>query len=314
MNKRAALVLGLLCAAFAAKAAHAGATEWIDIHIVDGQVYLDSEISGIPGYAVIDTASETNAVNGRFLAAQNLKFKKGRKVKVSGVLAESRHDTYKEIPAKLLGTDVEFKNIIEQDMESTEVQLLLGASFLENYIFQLDLPNSRVRLISHDSVDLKKIQNVESKKNPDGGPPLVRVSLGPSTDAWLTMDTGNNGGIIIDRRLAMRLDGFDSFPKKEVSITAVGREGSMEEFRVPSVKLGEFEIKSPLVWIPARDQTMDIFETDTKVGTRIAERTVSKGLLGYDILRMFVITIDFKNSLVHLFPGETLTPEAVSEN
>jgi len=318
MCRRPAFMAGLACMHFslffAVQTAHAGASEWIDIHLVDGLLHLDSEIAGIPGYSFIDTGAQVNAINGRFLELQGLSYKKGRSVKVRGAFAESLRATYREIPVTILGTQINFQKLVELDLGSPETQLVLGAGFLDLYIFQFDYPNSRMRLITRDSVDLKAITNVETKKNSEGGSPLVRVSLDEKTDAWLTMDTGMTGGIIIDRDLAGRLDWIDTYPKVEYSVSGVISAGKMEEFRAPSIQFGEFKIESPLVWIPAKGESLKHFETDTPLGTRIASRGKSKGLLGYDILQHFVVTIDYKSGHTHFYPGEKLPEEPAAED
>ncbi|MCH9694133.1 MAG: aspartyl protease family protein [Gammaproteobacteria bacterium] len=312
-----AFVTGLACLQFsllfAVQPAHAGASEWIDIQVVDGLMYMDSEIAGITGSSFIDTGAQVNAINGRFLQSEGLSFKKGRSVTMRGAFSESRRNTYREIPVTILGTQINFQRLVELDLGSPETQLILGAGFLELYIFQFDYPNSRMRLITRDSVDLRAISNVETKKNPEGGSPLVRVSLDEKTDAWLMMDTGMTGGIVIDRDLAGRLDWIDTYATVTKPVTGAISSGKMEEFRAPSLQFGEFKIESPLVWIPTKGESMKYFETNTPLGSRIASRGTSKGILGYDVLQHFVVTIDYKSGHTHFYPGEKFPKEPETE-
>jgi hypothetical protein len=62
----------------AAQSALAGATQWVDIDVTNGQLLVETEIAGIPGHALIDTGSNTNGINSRFLDASNLSFPKGK--------------------------------------------------------------------------------------------------------------------------------------------------------------------------------------------------------------------------------------------
>ena len=129
MCRRQAFVAGLACVYFslffAVQTAHAGGSEWIDIQLVDGLMHLDSEIAGIPGYSFIDTGAQVNAINGRFLEFEGLSYKKGRAVRVRGAFAESLRATYREIPVTILGTQINFQNLVELDLGSPETQLVL---------------------------------------------------------------------------------------------------------------------------------------------------------------------------------------------
>ena len=82
--------------------------------------------------------------------------------------------------------------------------------------------------------------------------------------------------------------------------------GSIEQFRLPSVKLGEFESTNTLVSVAAKDQDHAMFERTRPPGSKI-QRNVSKscGLLGRDVLKDFVVTIDYRIGKIHLEPAAT---------
>jgi len=166
-----------------------------------------------------------------------------------------------------------------------------------------------MRLITRDTVDLKAIKNVEAKKNRYGRSLLVRVNLDDDTKAWLLMDTGSTGGILIERDLARRLDWIDTYPSEDGVSSGVISSGAMEYFKVPSIQVGPFEIENVLVSIPADGESPKFFETITPTGTKMARRNTSDGILGYDILQHFVVTIDYDRSHVHFYPGEKTPAE-----
>ena len=82
--------------------------------------------------------------------------------------------------------------------------------------------------------------------------------------------------------------------------------GAIEQFRLPSVKLGEFEITNTLVSVAAKDQDHAMFERTWRPGSKI-QRNVSKsrGLLGWDVLKDFVVTIGYRIGKIHLEPAAT---------
>jgi len=289
--------------------AHAGMTEWMDIRVVNGFLVVETEVSGIAGLSIIDTGAQANAINSQFLESSGLEFKKDRKVTIEGVFGKEKRSTYREVPATIFGAPVTFTRLVDLDLGAPDIQLFLGAGFLDSYIFQFDYANERMRLITRDSVDLKAIKNVDAKTDGQGGSMLVRVGLDEDTRAWLLMDTGSNGGILLDRDLARRLDWIDTYPKVDGVSSGAISSGQMEYFRVPSIQVGPFEIENVLVSIPAPGESPEFFETSTRTGSRLASRKSSAGLLGYDILKHFVVTIDYDRGHVHFYPGEKLTAD-----
>ena len=290
--------------------AHAGATEWMEIRIVDGLMLVESSVAGIPGLSVIDTGATLEGINGRFLEAQGLEYKKDHKLTVVGVHGKEERSSYRAVEAEVFGSPVKFTRLVDLDLGPPEYQLLLGSNFLKSYIFQFDYTNSRMRLITRDSVDLKKIRNIETKLDSSSNNSLlVRVGLDEKNEAWLQMDTGSNGGIMVDRPLASRLGWIDTYPKVEGVSSGAVSSSAMEYFRVPMITVGPFELENVLVSIPATGEDLEVFERTTEIGTRIANRRVAAGLLGYEILQHFVVTVDYDRGYVHFYPGEKIAAE-----
>lgn len=284
--------------------AHAGATEWMDLRVVDGYLVIDTEVAGIAGRSIVDTGAQITAINGKFLESEGLSFKTGRKVTIEGVFSKGDRNTYRKVPTTIFGAPVTFSRLVDLDLGPPDMQLLLGADFLDNYIFQFDYTNERLRLITRDGVDLKALKNVDTKKDRDSGSLLVRVKLEEDANAWLMMDTGANGGILIDRTLARRLDWIETYASEDGMASGAISSSKLESFRVPSIQVGPFGIENVLVSIPARGESPEYFEKVTPTGTRMARRNASDGLLGYDILKHFVVTIDYGRGYVHFYPGE----------
>ena len=295
-----------------AQPVHAGATKWMDIEVLDGFLVLETEVAGIPGYSFIDTGADFSAINKRFLESHDLTFKKGRHVKVHGVFSESKRSTYRSIPGKIFDAPINLRNMVELELGTEDIQLLLGANFLDVYIFQFDYPNQRMRLITRDSVDLESIQNVEAKKDRNGGNPLIRVNLNGEVKRWLLMDTGANGGLIMGRDLARRLDWLGAYPTVEGQTSGALVTRSMEYFKVPSIQVGPFRIEDVLVSVPARGVSSQFFDGYVPLGTRIPRNYAPDGILGFDILQHFVVTIDYEKGHIHLYPGEKEPPQGSS--
>lgn len=289
--------------------AFADVTQWVDIEVSGGHILVETEIAEVAGHAIIDTGAQINGINARFLATEELSFKKGRPIDIAGVFSKSRRSTYREIPVKIFGIEIPFERLVDLDIGPPDTQLIIGAGFLQLFVVQVDYPNQRMRLITHDSVNLKKTKNVDSKRNPKGGSPLVKVGLSDEKEVWLTMDTGATGGVVIDRKIARKLNWLDVYPTLDRTAYGVNSSGQMEHFNVPSITFGGYEIENPIVSVPAEGESIALFEGNVPIGSRVPRGGASKGLLGYDVLKHFVMTIDYKNGHVHIEPGDKLPEE-----
>jgi len=134
MKLALAVTLGLLSSA---------ALGWEPMEIENGHIRVESSISGVKGYSIIDTGAEMNAINSIFLRANDLTFDRGNlKVRVGGVFGEDTRKTFRKVPVTLWGTEIPFRDLIDLNLHDKDLQMLLGAGFLANFVFQFDTPIS----------------------------------------------------------------------------------------------------------------------------------------------------------------------------
>ncbi len=279
-------------------------TPWVDILLHDRHLFVETEISGIPGYALIDTGAGINGINARFLEANDLSFPKGKEIKIYGAFGSAFRDTYKEIPVKIFGTELKFSDLTETNIGPAENQIILGAGFLKLLIFQIDYPNQRMRAMSRETIELKKIRNVDSRKDPTGNSPIVKVRLNDEKDVWLLLDTGFTGGVLLDRKLVKSLRWLDQYESIDGEARGVVSSGKMQRFNLPVMSLGDFEIENASILVPAEGEDIEFFRKTRLNGTKVQRRQrKAQGILGHDILKHFILTIDYKNGYVHLEPG-----------
>lgn len=309
-DRRARFPAAILAACFAllsivpGRPAFAAASAWIDIEIDDGLIFLDAEVQGISGRAFIDTGANINAVNESFIDANELSFKEGRDRQISGVFGTENRTSYLTVPVSLFGADIDFKNLTELSLGSPDVNLLLGAPFLELFVFQFDYPNQRMRIITRDSVDLKKQRNLESRRDPDSGRLMVKVRLNDEDDAWLLMDTGNSGGVLIDRSIARKNKWLERYPRAQSVSVGVNSSGQIERFNLESMKFGPFELANPIVSVPGEGEKLEMFQAQRRQFSRIRSKRKVEGILGFDVLQHFILTVDYKGGHMHVAAGE----------
>lgn len=274
---------------------HAGATQWIPIKVENGAFLIETRIGGIDGYSLIDTGASINGINQRFVRANKLDLGSRRSIDIIGA---------HRVSANLFGFDTELQDVADLNLGRPELQLILGAGFLRQFIVQFDYPNQRMRLLTRDMADMKKLSNVKSKPDQETGSVLAKVRLNDEHNTWLMVDTGATGSTLLDRGIATKRGWLNKFPNEVVLGRGVISAGQLERFRLPSLKIGDFEIADTLVSVPAAGQKLELFRKETRTGSNLKRiQSKSKGILGYDVLKHFVVTIDYRIGKVHLEPG-----------
>lgn len=297
------LVLATSMAAITALS-HAGATQWIPIKVEDGAFLIETRIGGIDGYSLIDTGASINGINQRFVRANKLDLGSRRSIDIIGAYGRERRPLYHRVSANLFGFDTELQDVADLNLGRPDLQLILGAGFLRQFIVQFDYPNQRMRLLTRDMADMKKLSNVKSKPDQETSSVLAKVRLNDEYNTWLMVDTGATGSTLLDRGIATKRGWLNKFPNEVVLGRGVISAGQLERFRLPSLKIGDFEIADTLVSVPAAGQKLELFRKETRTGSNLNRiQSKSKGILGYDVLKHFVVTIDYRIGKVHLEPG-----------
>lgn len=287
--QRLLVVIGLFVCS---SVAHAN---WEPFELDYGHIRIPSSIAGVEGYSIIDTGAQMNGVNSMFLKANNLKFKRRpEKARIQGVFGQEERVIYRKIPVTLYGVETEFRRVVDLDLRDEDWQLLLGSPFANEFIMQFDYPNKRMRLLPRKALNLKKLKNVTSRPDPSGASPIVRVKL-DGQPMWLTLDTGNAGGMVIHRSIARREGWLDKYQTIDSRARGVIKDGDMETFNIGHIEIGPYRLDSPVVSINAEGTKAKMLESRTSVKQ-------SRGILGHDVLKHFVLTIDYVSGAVHIAP------------
>lgn len=292
----------LLIACLIAPVVHAKISQWTPIDTSEGWIKVASAINGIEGYSIIDSGANLHAINEAFLREAKLELHKiGRGSRVQGVVGEEVVGNYAPINVRVFGEELEFRSLRGLDLGDPNLQLLIGAGFLRHFIFQFDYPQNRMRLMSRDAVNMKKVANVPSKSARGAGTPLVKVRLNDELDVWLVLDTGSTGGVLLDRNVVDRTSWLEEYEQSAGTIQGVVESGQTHSFVLPSVKFGPFDLGGVAIRTQAEGKEFKMFEQSTYTGTHIPRSsTEAVGLLGYQVLKHFVITLDYRSGRVHV--------------
>ena len=77
---------------------------------------------------------------------------------------------------------------------------------------------------------------------------------------------------------------------------------NVESFTVDTFAIGPYELENVLVEIPEKGKLVNTSKRvkEGKMGTNISQGVLTKGLIGYDVLKHFVITIDYAKYRAHI--------------
>jgi predicted aspartyl protease len=279
----------------------ASATEWIDFTIDNGLIKIPVEVGGKPAYAILDTGANINSINQNFIEENEFEFDKGRTIEIEGAFeTDKRRRTYNNVPTKLFGIDLELDKLVSLELGSPSNALLIGAGFFDDFIVQLDYPNSKMRLIQRGAIDLAKLKNINMRVDENSRRPIVKVNFKDDKSDWVLLDTGSNGGLTVDRNVAKKRGWLEKYQSDATYAAGVNSVRTMDSFRIDLVKFGPFELENILVNVPAEGETSKLVsQYKGTTGSRIRGPKVN-GILGYDILQHFLITIDYKKGHAHI--------------
>jgi len=271
--------------------------EWLPFTLKNNHITVDIEFNGQPARAMLDSGAESNAVSAFYVERYNEGIKSAGTVNVKGVSGTQKRRVYNNVPVKLFGVDFTLDKLPAMSLAGSAI--LLGSPFFTQFIVQIDYPNSRIQLFPKKSIDMDKFKNVNIKRQRGTLLPAIEVKVNDKS-VWLTLDTGNNGGLYIKRSYAIENHWLDENTDViETQVAGVNGASNTETFGLQSLSLGPYELENILVTIPAEGETSAIGRRSKESGI-VKRSKQTMGLLGYDVLKHFVVTIDYSNYKVHL--------------
>jgi len=266
-------------------------TEWADFQVIDGLLVFDIELYGKPAKALIDSGSQINMISVKAVEENRTEVQRGKKITTSGVIGSEKSDIYKNVPVTLFG--IKTKLVKVSTIEKEYADIFLGLPFLRSFIIQIDYPNSKIRLLTKESIDLELYENIAMKTHQGTNFPLVEVSLNDENNVWLVLDLAYTGSIFLDRAIAKRKGWLKKFSLSKTELHGAIEQLESESFWLPEIQFGPIELENIKVTIPPEGENIHLFEIDTSL-------THINGVLGYEVLKHFVLTIDFKIGKMHI--------------
>ncbi|WP_171022313.1 aspartyl protease family protein [Thalassotalea litorea] len=261
---------------------------------------IDVTIEGVPAKAMLDSGANLNAISQDFIDAHASHLKKSRtKVTVKGVSGREEFPIYKDVNVTMFGQDLELPEVAALGLG---IDLIIGSGFFQGIIVQIDYPNNKIQLAPKSSIDLKKHANVKMRQERGSEMPAVEVELN-GKKTWLMLDTGNAGNLFLKRNFVIENDLLKS-DTIETRVSGSVEVINTESFIIETLKIGPYELEGVPATIPEDGVATNLADSrgETKDFSRLrAKGVATKGILGYDVLKHFIVTIDYEDFRAHLW-------------
>lgn len=292
----------LIPALFVSANLSAAVSGWQEFELINGRILIDVEIAGVPAKALLDSGATGMSISTAFLTKQNIPYEKGRLYYTVGAHGRRQSHYIKEIDVTIFGKQFPLKNSRSLSANRS-FQMLVGLPFFKLMIMQIDYPNSRIRFFSRDNVDLKGQANVDMRHGGEGSRLVVTIALEDGEKVDMMFDTGSTAGIVINRYIAEDKGWLEKFYAGDDRLHGVGGAITVEKLQLPYVKLGPYVLENVKVLVPKENNESTNYsqgKAAPRVGSRVNRDGGYDGILGGDIFKHFVITLDAKNALMHI--------------
>lgn len=271
---------------------------WMPFTLQNGHITIDIEINGKAEKAMIDSGATVNGISRKYVDEHKAELNFGERIIVKGLVGEEELSMVNRLPVMLFGHEFKLNDLAP--MDSFNATLILGLPFLNNFIAQFDYPNQKIRILPHAAINLRKVANVELNKSKGSDLPVIKVAVSEQKSLWLTLDTGSNMGLLVTRQTAEQQNWLKALPKVEHDVAGTLKSGKAESFNIPYLKIGPYELENVMVTVPAEGQVMNLTDRTSRTSNGVQKGMRSQGLLGYDILQHFILTLDTKNWQAHI--------------
>jgi hypothetical protein len=250
-----------------------------------------------PTKAILDSGSEINGVSQFIIEKFNKGVKQSGSIIVKGVNSTIKRPLYHNVPVNIFGKELTLDKLAGVNLGGRG--LLLGKPFFEKVIVQIDYPKSMIRILPRDSLDMKQYKNVEMRRQKGNSLPVVQVELN-GTKAWLTFDTGAAGGLFLKRSFVIDNELIEDPNKLKQTVSAgVNSFSTTDSFVMPNLTIGPFQLEDIPAAMPAEGVKVNVGRRPGRSRGASSARQ-SKGLLGYEVLKHFIVTIDYERYRLNL--------------
>ncbi len=262
-------------------------TEWIPFDLKNGLIILKVKVKGHEIKAMFDTGAHRSMIDKDM--AKKIGIRARKRVTVHGVAGKTTSKAGYKVYVYLMKTKIKLSPVDIFDFQKenkSKFDMILGADYLKKMgVVRIDYKNRKIRF-----VDFKEKKKKEGERIPlhvSSKKIYTKAIANKRKKIRLIIDTGNNGSIFLKHKTAYKL-GLTKNPGKASKSMGITKEFDAYSGKLNSLKLGKLELKEINVHFPKKDKKLKFNKSNYD------------GLLGYDILKNYLVTIDMKKKTMYL--------------
>ena len=208
-----------------------------------------------------------------------------------------------QIPG-LVANNQEVQMIIDENFQISHmlgvpVHGLIGFNLFKDYIVKIDYYNEKITLYKPEYYKYRDRKNdIILPLHFEGNKPFVRTSIVmedlSEVPVKLLVDTGASDAIWLstssDKRITLPSNNIETFLGRGLNGDLYGKKG-----RIDGIWVGPLVLPKPIVAFPNSELIDQLISSNDRNGT-----------LGAEILRRFIVTIDYRNQRLTLHPTNDL--------
>lgn len=286
------IVLAATPTAFAQQAEEA----WLPFAPGQNRPAFEVTVNGQPTLALIDSGISANALSETLAAQAGIKasrrslrlrdINRGRDVPMS--------ESFR-LGLSHEGPEIEVDEAVMMPTGS-DIGLVFGRPLLNLFIVQIDYPNRRLRLLPRGTADFEGNLKIRRGRH---NQPMAETRL-DGDKVWMNFDTSNPGYCEMNTA-AVEKKGWASHQVDADTTGEFTIRPDQRALEFNKLEVGPYTINKLIAsWVPEGEVAAEIARQNYGA-RRSVEKTGGDGILGYDVLRNFVVTINMAEDEVHLF-------------
>lgn len=276
----------------------------LPFQFINNLIIIPIEVNGVTLNFMIDTGVEETILFS-IDDTEEVSFSKVEKVKIRGFGTNNAFEAYKSENNNLKIKNYVDKNhtiylVLDQEINiSSQVGIpvngIIGNKFFKDNLIKIDYTAKKIVIYNPNLNQLKEVTKNYSSfsiKLLQGKPYIDANSFftidKPVLKSMLLIDTGNTDAFWFfkqkDKNIEIPNKHIDDFLGRGFSGDIFGKRG-----RIPSIALGDFNFKNPIVAFPDSIATSDVEKIEGRLGS-----------MGTEVMRRFTAVYDYANGFIYL--------------
>jgi len=190
-----------------------------------------------------------------------------------------------DVPVRIFNQDLQIEQMYVMDNPARFVYLSL--LMFDDFIMQVNMPESRLCFLNRSALDLREANNIEMKMS--NGRIALFISINQANPVWLELQLEYPGAVRLNRDAAIELGLIDA--------ASTDTSGIADSLMFGPYELGNIALAYPPVGEAPGGELARLQQMARRGGGGVE----TSGVLGYEILKHFVVTMDIDRERMHVF-------------